>query len=71
MYIDAETIYKDISKLNISEKKALLSKLLNEMNVALNEKNKISIKDLKGLGKEVWDNTEAQNYVKSERSLWR
>ena len=70
MHIDVETIYKDISKLSVNEKKTVLSKLMNELVLVLNKKNKRSIKELKGLGKDVWNNTDAQDYVRSERSSW-
>ena len=30
----------------------------------------LSLKDLKGLGKEIWENTDVEEYVKKERESW-
>jgi hypothetical protein len=65
-----EAIYKDISKLTGNEKKILLSRLVAEMKVQPEKKVKNSITDIRGMGKEIWDETDAQEYVNSERSSW-
>ncbi len=70
MNIDIERIYKDISKLSENEKKIILSKLLSEINLS-EEKNKKDIYCIKGVGKEIWDGIDAQDYVNDERPLWK
>ena len=30
----------------------------------------ISLKDLKGLGKELWEDTDVEDYIKKERDSW-
>lgn len=69
MNIDIERIYKDIAKLSENEKKIILSKLLSEINLT-EQKNKNDIYCIKGVGKEIWDGIDAQDYVNDERSSW-
>lgn len=65
-----ETIYRHISKLKNSDKKVLLTKLIAEISIHDTEKQNLNIYDLKGVGKEVWNNIDAQEYVDSERASW-
>ena len=65
-----ENIYREISKLNNKEKKIILSKLITEMKLSSQEKEKYSILDIKGVGREIWNGIEAQNYVNDERATW-
>lgn len=65
-----ESIYRDISSLTGNEKKILLTKLVSEIKVQSNKKEKSSILALKGVGKEIWQDVDAQDYVNGERSSW-
>jgi hypothetical protein len=65
-----ETIYRQISKLKDNEKKVLLTKLITEISLSGKSKQDLNIYDLKGVGKEVWNNIDAQEYVNSERASW-
>jgi len=65
-----EIIYKEISKLSNSQKKILLTKLITEIPIVDNDPSGLNIIDLKGIGKEIWDNIDAQEYVNSERASW-
>ncbi len=65
-----ESIYKDISTLTGNEKKILLTKLISEIKVQSNKTGKKSILSLKGVGKEIWQDADAQDYVNGERSSW-
>jgi len=69
MNVDVERIYKDISRLSENEKKIILSKLLSEIKSA-EEKNRNDIYSIRGMGKEVWEGLDAQDYVNDERSSW-
>jgi len=64
------TIYRQISKLKNNEKKVLLIKLITEITASGEAQQNLNIYDLKGVGKEVWNNIDAQEYVNSERASW-
>jgi hypothetical protein len=68
--INAERIYKEISQLTDNEKITLLSKLMWEICADIRREQKCNIYDLKGLGKEIWEGIDAQEYVNKERESW-
>lgn len=68
--INAERIYKEISLLTDNEKIALLSKLMLEISANIKKEQKSNIYDLKGVGKEIWEGMDAQEYVNKERESW-
>ena len=68
--INAERIYKEISQLADNEKISLLSKLIWEIYADIRREQKCNIYDLKGLGKEIWEGIDAQEYVNKERESW-
>ena len=65
-----ETIYRQISQLKDSDKKVLLTKLIAEILIPDKGQPYLNIYDLKGVGKEVWNNIDAQEYVDFERASW-
>ncbi|HOO71591.1 MAG TPA: hypothetical protein PK926_07505 [Spirochaetota bacterium] len=65
-----ENIYREISNLNNKEKKIILSKLINEIKLSSQKEEQYSIMGIKGLGKEIWDDIDAQYYVNIERASW-
>lgn len=67
---NTETIYKEISQLTNNEKMILLSKLMLEISVYIERDRKVNIYDIKGIGKEVWEGIDAQDYVNQERASW-
>ena len=68
---NTETIYKEISQLANKEKMILLSKLMLEISVNIERDQKLNIYDIKGVGKEVWEDVDAQAYVNKERASWK
>jgi hypothetical protein len=68
--LSADRIYKEISQLTDTEKISLLSKLLLEITANFNKEQKGNIYDLKGVGKEIWEGMDAQEYVNKERETW-
>jgi hypothetical protein len=65
-----ENIYREISKLNNKEKKIILSKLVTEINLTSSNDEKYTITGIRGIGKEIWREVDAQNYVNNERAAW-
>ncbi len=47
-----------------------MTKLITEISIHDTEKQNLNIYDLKGVGKEMWNNIDAQEYVDSERASW-
>jgi hypothetical protein len=68
--INAEKIYEEISLLTDNEKIALLSKLMLEISANIKKEQKGNIYGLKGVGKEIWEGIDAQEYVNKERESW-
>ena len=48
----------------------LFSKLMAEISVSLNKDKNLNIYDIKGVGKEIWNGIDAQEYVNNERLSW-
>ncbi|MEA3431672.1 MAG: hypothetical protein U9R01_03205 [candidate division WOR-3 bacterium] len=65
-----ERIYKEISQLPYNEKAILLSKLMLEISTYIGEDRKVNFYDIKGVGKEIWEGIDAQEYVNKERASW-
>jgi hypothetical protein len=67
---NTETFYKEISKLKDYEKLILLTKLMTELSTGMHREQKLNIYDIKGIGKDIWEGIDAQEYVNKERSSW-
>jgi len=63
-------IYREISQIPNNEKIILLSKLMLEISIDIEKSQKVNIYDIKGVGKEVWEGIDAQEYVNKERASW-
>jgi hypothetical protein len=64
-----QEIVREIPKLSFEERKALVT-LLVETFTAPDGDNVRSILELEGLGAEIWDGIDAQEYVDQLRSEW-
>jgi len=62
-----ESILKEIRKLNLNEQIKLMEELVFMLK---KEVKKRSILELKGLGREVWEGIDIEEYIESERSSW-
>ncbi len=66
-----EEIYQQYVKpLPDNEKLRLIAKVSSEMAKPEVEKPKRSLLELEGLGKEIWDGIDAQEYVNELRNEW-
>jgi hypothetical protein len=68
--INYEQILQGTSKLSLSEQLQLLEALTRLVRRRIEEPRKYSIMELEGLGAEVWQGMDAQEYVNQERSEW-
>ena len=67
----AEEIYQQYVKpLPNSEKLRLIAKVSNDLAETEVEKPKRSLLELEGLGKEIWEGIDAQEYVNELRNEW-
>jgi len=62
-------IYKEISQLQIKEKKALLTRITYDI-MSKDESKKHSIIEIKGLGSDIWQTIDIDAYIASERDTW-
>ncbi len=67
---DVKRIYAEISSLTVTEKMAILSKLISEVSSVIVKNEGQDVYSLKGLGKEIWNGMDAQEYVDAERASW-
>jgi len=44
--------------------------LISEISTCIESTQKVNIYDIKGVGKEVWEGMDAQEYVDKERASW-
>ena len=65
-------IRRQVESLTPDEQLRLLEELAGfiRQRATLTPKPKRSILELRGLGKEIWNGIDAQEYVNQERSLW-
>ncbi|MCK4358866.1 MAG: hypothetical protein KAW92_09010 [Candidatus Cloacimonetes bacterium] len=65
-------ILYEITKLAFSEKLELLDNLVKQIKKQeLNKKDsKYTLLQLKGLGKELWQEVDVENYINTERDQW-
>lgn len=67
----AEEIYQQYVKpLPEKEKLRLIAKVSNDLAETENEKPRRSLLELEGLGKEVWEGVDAQEYINELRNEW-
>jgi hypothetical protein len=70
MTLDA--IVKEIRTLPIEERKRLINLIVDSLTESLpaEKPRKRSLRELRGLGKEIWAGIDAQEYVNRERDEW-
>ena len=64
-----EEVLKSASQLTTDEQLKLLAELATRMRES-GQPRKRSITELRGLGKEIWQGMDAQEYVNRERGSW-
>jgi len=67
--IGRRAIFREIDLLNYTDKLHLLSYITDNL-IKSNTKIKHQLSELKGLGKEIWQNKNIDNYIKNERESW-
>ena len=68
-YPNLNKIYEEALNLRDSDKLSLISKLVSSIQVKEKPKKR-SLLELKGLGKEVWQNINVDEYINDLRNEW-
>lgn len=68
--LEYTAVLESASRLSRREKVDLLAELANQVRDDACGEEKRSIGELRGLGKEIWDGIDAQEYVDRERDAW-
>ncbi len=68
--LDINQIINEIEKLDYNEKINVMSRIVNLLKRADKSQQAYSITRLKGLGKNVWQKTDIDSYIVSERESW-
>lgn len=65
-----ENILRSVDSLNRIEQLRLITDLAERLRIEDGQAHRTSILELQGLGKEIWQGIDAQEYVDSERASW-
>lgn len=65
-----EAIIKEIRALSIAERKHLISVIVDSLTENEQPVQQHSLREMRGLGKEIWTGIDAQSYVSQERDEW-
>ena len=63
-------LYKKLQARAKRERRSVAQEVIGLLSKALNPPRQLSILDLKGLGKEYWQDLEATEHVAKERASW-
>jgi len=66
----AARLYKEITSLKLEQQLYILNRLFMDMLRTLTTEPRLDITGLRGLGKEIWQDIDAQEYVNRERDSW-
>ena len=63
-------LYRKLQTRARRQRRSVAQEVIQLLSVVLASPSPVSILELKGLGKEIWENVEASTHVKRERSSW-
>lgn len=63
-------LYKRLQLLSKKENRSVAQQVIVILRGAIEEHEPLSLLDLRGLGKEAWNETDATAHVRSERDSW-
>jgi hypothetical protein len=66
----AVRLYKEIASLSMEQQLYILNRLFADTLRTLPAARQLDINGLRGLGKEIWQGIDAQDYVDQERDSW-
>lgn len=66
----AARLYQEITSLQLEQQLYILNRLFTDTLRTLTPVPRLDITGLRGLGKEIWQGIDAQEYVNQERNSW-
>jgi hypothetical protein len=70
MLLRYEDILRSVESLSRGDQLRLMSELAAYLRIHAAPESRTSILELQGLGKEIWEGIDAQQYVDGERRAW-
>ena len=67
--VDRQSIFREVDTLDYTGKLHLLSYIMKNL-IKSSAKTKHNLTELRGLGKEMWQNRDIDSYIQNERALW-
>lgn len=65
-----DPLYERIKRRAAAERRSIAGEVVHLLEVAVSEAKPLSILELRGLGKELWNDVDAAEHVSSERGAW-
>jgi len=66
---DRQAIFRGVDTLDYTDKLNLLSYIMKDL-IKSGSKTKHHLSELRGLGKELWQNIDIDGYIQNERASW-
>jgi len=66
-----QEVFDQVRKLSLVEQAYLLEELAKLVRVRIRAWPEHSVRELRGLGKELWRSIDVEQYIKEERDSWR
>ena len=63
-------LYEHLRMIAEQEQRSISQEVIHLLRQAVKSKEKRSILELRGLGKELWENGDTADYIKKERQTW-
>ncbi len=65
-----DDLYERLRMIAEQEQRSLSQEVIYLLRQAVQNKEKRSVLELRGLGKGLWDNVDAADYIENERNTW-
>ena len=65
-----DKLYTKLQKRAKHDRRSLAQEIIYILDSAISEPSQLSIMDLQGLGKEIWQGADAGKYIARERKAW-
>ena len=65
-----DSLYRKLQARARRERRSVAQQVAHILSAALEAPKELSILELRGLGKEIWDGVDAAEYIRRERETW-
>ena len=67
---DYEEVLDQARKLSLVDQARLMEELAKIVRIHIQEQSEHSVRELRGLGKELWRSIDVERYIEEERNSW-